>query len=213
MNAQFRLAIGAASCAALAACAAACATASSSAPASPGTGVAAAGPPVGTRIRITTGDSFSPETGAAAVKAFMPDVDATESGGECRTTKLPGSSNATIVAASFPNRVAAKMTVSLTFDSVGHLVRYSEARGFTGLHTIPGGTTEIQRDSMLHAALAATRTTSISLDYAIGQGILRNHGGGKPDQAVLTSPKELESLEKLGPIKDRLVRVRKLCGV
>jgi hypothetical protein len=177
------------------------------------TGLPPAGTPPIARVRLVASESFSPETGAAAVKAFVPDVAPTDSGGECRITKLPGSSNATIVAASFPNRATAKMNVSLTFDSVGHLVRYGEVRGYTGIHNIPPGTTEAQRDSMMRAAQLATRSTSISLDYAIGQAILHNRGGGLPDHAVLASPRDVEGLAILGPIKERLVRVRKLCGV
>ena len=111
------------------------------------------------------------------------------------------------------SRAASKTTVALTFDTAGHLARYSEVRGFTGLHGIPPGTTNAVRDSSRLAAIAATRTTSISFDYTIDQAIVRNHGGGKPDQSVLATPREFESLERLGPISARLVRVRKLCGV
>jgi hypothetical protein len=105
------------------------------------------------------------------------------------------------------------MNVSITFDSAGRVARYSEVRGMTGLRGAPPRASDAQRDSLLRAALAATRTTSISLDYSIEQAILRNHGGGQPDHAVLVTPREVESLPVLGPIKDRLVLVRKLCGV
>jgi hypothetical protein len=204
MKPQLRLVLACAACAALYACASG--ATGSAAPAAGG------GAPV-MRIRVNPGEAFSPETGPAAVKGFVPEIAASDSGGECRLLKGPGTSNVTTAAASFPNRAAAKMNVSLTFDSVGHLVRYSEIRGFTGIRNIPPGTTEAQRDSMMNAGRAATRTTSISLDYSIGQAILHNRGGGLPDHAVLASPKDIESLAILGPVKDRLVRVRKLCGV
>lgn len=165
------------------------------------------------RVRFVVSDPYSPDVGPAAVKAFVPDIVASDSGGECAMRKLPGMSSANIATASFPNRAAALMTVSLTFDSVGHLVQYSEMRGVIGLRGLPPGTSMAQRDSMLKAARAAMRSTSISFNYPIDQGVLRNYGGGKPDNAVLASIRELESLPKLGPVKDRLVRVRKLCGV
>lgn len=165
------------------------------------------------RLRVVFGDPFSPDVGPVAVKAFMPEVAAVDSGGECALRKLPGNSKATNTTAYFPNRAASLMTVSITFDSAGHLVQYSEMRGVTGLRGLPPGTSSVQRDSLLKAAQAAARTTSISFNYALDQAIARNRGGGKPDNAVLASVHELESLPKLGPVKDRLVRVRKLCGV
>lgn len=173
----------------------------------------APGGPVLVRTRVEFSDPFSPQSGAAAVKAFVPDVAAPESGGECAMHKLTGLSFAQIATAYFPTRADSKMTVSLTFDSAGHLTRYSEVRGFTGLHNIPPGTTEAQRAAMLKDGIAATRTTTISFDYAVDQAVARNHGGGQPDHAVIATPREMESLPVLGPVTQRLVRVRKLCGV
>ena len=209
MKAHLRLLIVSATCGALFACA----SGPGASAAAPATSQPTPGATPVLRIRVNPGESFSPETGPAAVKAFVPEIAATDSGGECRMVKGPGSSNVTIAAASFPNRATSKMNVSLTFDSAGHLVRYSEVRGYTGIRNIPRGATEAQRDSMMRAAQLATRSTTISLDYAIGQGIVHNKGGGKLDNAVLAAPRDFESLAILGPIKDRLVRVRKLCGV
>jgi hypothetical protein len=164
-------------------------------------------------VNVRFGDHFSPDVGPAALKAFVPDIAASDSAGQCSLRKMPGSSNANVASASFPNRAAAQMSVSLTFDSVGHLVQYSEMRGVVVLRGLPPGTSQAQRDSMLKAAHNAMRSTMISINYSIGQAILRNEGGGKADNAVLTAPREVEGLAKLGPIRDRLVRVRKLCGV
>jgi hypothetical protein len=165
------------------------------------------------RTRITNVDSFSPETGTAALKAFVPDVPAFETGGECALHKLTPAAKSTVATAYFPNRTESQMNVSITFDSAGHVARYSEVRGMTGLRGIPPGTSEAQRDTLLRAALAKTRTTSISFNYDIEQAVVRNHGGGVPDNAVLATPREMESLAILGPVKDRLVRIRRLCGV
>jgi hypothetical protein len=163
------------------------------------------------RTRIVFGDTFSPRTGDAAVRAFVPDVAADEAGGECMLGRTTGS-GATVVTAYYPSRAALRMQVTLTFDSAGRLARYSERRGIT--HTkIEPSWTNAQRDSAMHAADAAQRTTSVSLDYAIDQGIAMNRGGGKPVDAVLGSVRSVESLEKLGSPIARLERVRKLCGV
>jgi hypothetical protein len=174
---------------------------------------APSGDSVRTLVRVSFGEAFSPNVGPEAVKAFVPDVAASEAGGECATRPLPMGSKATSVIAYFPGRTLPVMTVSLVFDSVNHLVQYSEARGVTGLRNIPAGTSSVARDSMLKAVHDATRTTHISLNYALGQGTARNFGGGKPDNAVLGTVREVESLPALGPVKDRLARIRKLCGV
>jgi hypothetical protein len=189
----------------------ACASAPKPAPAPAGADPSR--PAVTMQVRTVVSDAFSPQTGPAAVKAFVPDVAATESGGECAMHKLTPISSAQVATAYFPTRAEPKMTVALTFDSAGHLTRYSEVRGFTGIRNIPPGTNEAQRAAMLKDGIAATRTTSISFDYAVDQAVVRNHGGGQPDHAVLATPREIESLAVFGPVTQRLVRVRKLCGV
>lgn len=176
------------------------------------TGGAAGGVEPVVRLRVATSDPFSPETGDAAVKAFVPDVAPADSGGECTLRKLPGSS-ATTATAAFPTRTAPLMSVSMTFDASGKPVRYSEMRGVPSTRgKMVVGMSEAQRDSVLKAATAAIRSTIITLDYAIDQGIMHNRGGGQPDHAVLTSARVVESLPKLG-VHERMARFRKLCGV
>jgi hypothetical protein len=191
----------------------ACASGSGPAQRSSASPAPATGDSTRPRARIEFRDPFSPDVGPAAVKAFIPDVAAFESGGECAMHKLPGSSSATITTAYFPSRAAPQMTVSITFDSAGHLVQYAELRGVVTLRGFPPGTSAPQRDSALRAAEAAMRSTSISLNYPIDQGILRNRGGGKPSNAALSSVHEIEAVARFGPVTERLVRVRKLCGV
>jgi len=194
--------------------AAACATSHSTPAASGGaTSVSTGGTPAPMmRVSISAGDPFSPETGIAAAKAFVPDVAAADSAGECSLHKFPGSTS-TIATASFPSRQAPLMSVSMTFDASGRAVRYAETRGLPNTRgTTMAGMSEARRDSVLRAARAAVRSTVISLDYALDQGILHNLGGGKPEHAVLTSTRMVESLTALG-VKDRMAHFRKLCGV
>jgi hypothetical protein len=72
---------------------------------------------------------------------------------------------------------------------------------------------DAQLDSARRAAEAATRSTSISFDYAVDQAVASNRGGGRPSQAVIAPVRSMESLEKLGPPTKRLQHVRRLCGV
>ena len=70
-----------------------------------------------------------------------------------------------------------------------------------------------QLDSLLRAAEAAIRSTSISLDYAIDRAIVMNRGGGKPTNAVLATVRAVEGEKKLGPPTAHLEHMRKLCGI
>ncbi|MGH7329527.1 MAG: hypothetical protein ACREJX_14370 [Polyangiaceae bacterium] len=145
------------------------------------------------------------------MKAFIPDVAPNDSGGECALRKM-GNSNATIATASFPARAAARMNVAITFDSVGHLVRYAETRGVPHAKGLTMSMGETKRDSLLKAAQDAVRSTVITLDYAVDQGILNNRGGGKPGNAALSSAHDVEALPALG-IRARMALMRRLCGV
>jgi hypothetical protein len=166
--------------------------------------------PTDVMVRVRSGDSFSPQRGEAALQAFVPEVAPFDSAGECFTGRLPGS-GVTTVSASFPTRKAPRNSVTLMFDSAGHLARYSEQRGVPRFPP-PTGLTSAQLDSAMRAATDAIRTTSLSFDYAIDQAIVMNRGGGKATNAVIGSIRSMESLKKLGPPIARIERVRKLCG-
>jgi hypothetical protein len=161
------------------------------------------------RTRVST-DMFVPQRGDTALRAFVPDVAAEETGGECQLLRT-GGSGATIVIAYYPARSNARLQVNVTFDSSGRLVRYNERRGIP--HRPRGRLTPAQLDSAVRADEAANRSTTVSLDYAIDQAIATNRGGGRPTSAVLGTVREMESLTSLGPPAARLERVRKLCGV
>jgi hypothetical protein len=176
------------------------------APATPSTSTATS-----TVRRVSISDSFSPRSGDAAIRAFVPDVAPSDSGGECMVART-GGSGATVVSAVFPTRAAAHTRATITFDSSGHLVRYSEQRGVGKIPSMVG-MTDAQRDSTLRAALNATRSTNVSLDYPIDQAVVSNRGGGRPTEAIIGNVRQIESLEKLGPLTARIERIRKLCGV
>lgn len=167
--------------------------------------------PTDVMVRVRSGDSFTPQRGEAALQAFVPEIAPFDSGGECFTGRLPGS-GVTTVSASFPTRKAPRNSISLVFDSAGHLARYSEQRGVPHFPP-PTGLTSAQLDSAMRAATDAIRTTSLSFDYAIDQAIVMNRGGGKPTNAVLGSIRSMENMAKLGPPTARIERARKLCGV
>jgi hypothetical protein len=159
----------------------------------------------------TVSESFTPRTDAAALRAFVPDVAPVDSGGECSVTRT-GGSGATVVSAAFPTRAASHTTSTITFDSAGHLVRFSERRGAMRLPST-AGMTDAQRDSVMRWAIGARRSSTISFDYVIDQAIATNTGGGQPTSAILGPIREVEKLEALGPPTRRLALVRKLCGV
>jgi hypothetical protein len=163
------------------------------------------------RTSVRAGETFIPRTGDEAIRAFVPDVSGEETGGECTFVRT-GGSGATVATAYYPSRLMARLQVSVTFDSAGRLVRYSERRGIVRFAPTPG-MTPAQIDSLVRATEAQVRSTSISMDYAIDQAVVSNRGGGKPTEAVLATVRAIERLDKLGPPVARMERMRKLCGV
>jgi hypothetical protein len=163
------------------------------------------------RTNVFIGESFSPRTGDAAIRAFMPEIAPVDSGGECMVSRT-GGSGATIVSAAFPKRATAHTQATIMFDSAGHLIRYSERRGGAKMPSTVG-MTDAQRDSALRTATMTVRSTSVTLDYAIDQAVVANRGGGRPTDAILGTVRAIENLEKLGPLTARIERVRRLCGV
>lgn len=163
-----------------------------------------------TREALISSGAFRALRGDSALRAFIPEIAAQESGGECSIMRT-GGSGATTALAYFPAKVKAMMQVSITFDSSGRLVRYSERRGVPEMPT--KGMKLEQLDSLVRAQEAKTRSTMVSLDYAVDQGMAMNRGGNLPVVAVSGTVREIERLDKLGPPSARLERVRKLCGV
>ncbi len=153
-----------------------------------------------------------PARGPTALASWKPDVPPVDSGGECNLTRTSGS-GATTVSALFPSMKDARTGIHLSFDSAGRLIRFSERRG--GLHnfTMPPGTTAQQRDSILRVNIDSKRSTNITLDFAMDNGMAMNRGGGIPPTAVRGNVREMESLEQFGPPKARIARARRLCGI
>jgi hypothetical protein len=144
--------------------------------------------------------------------SFVAEVESNEIGGECNSAS-PFGPNSTVVIANFPTRAAPLMNAVLTFDSVGHLIRYNETRGFSGARGVPATATPAERDSIRAAQGAAIRSTSISFDYTTGLAILRNFGGRQPSVIATAPVAVVEKMPQFGPINERVERVRKLCGV
>jgi len=156
-----------------------------SAPATPASAAAPAATPSGVprdilvRTSVRAGETFIPRTGDDAIRAFVPDVSGEQSGGECSFVRT-GGSGATVATAYYPSRLMAQLQVSVTFDSAGRLVRYSERRGVVRFAPTPG-MTPARIDSLIRATEAKVRSTSISIDYAIDQAVVSNRGRRKVD--------------------------------
>lgn len=142
--------------------------------------------------------------------SFVADVQANDAGGEC--TRMPAVKYLERrVTVFYPTRAAPAMYASITFDSSGHLARYSEVRGAKLLQPVSGLSAKQQRDSAARAASAA-RVTTINLNYATDEATLMNEGGRKPMIAVSASARSVQQDSRFG-ISGRVARMRKLCGV
>jgi hypothetical protein len=156
-----------------------------------------------------TEDRFIPGMGAQALKDFVAEVKPDESGGECSLSRTRGN-GALMVIAYYPTRSASNTQVVITFDSVGHVVHYTETRGVP--HIKPGLRME-QADSARRAIEATMRSTSVSFDYPVDRAFAMNRGAGKPTVAITSTVREMENLENLQRPTARMERARKLCGV
>lgn len=156
-----------------------------------------------------TVDQFTPGTGAQALKDFVADALPSESGGECSLTRSSGNGALTVIAF-HPSRSASTMQTMITFDSVGHVVRYNESRN---LPPFKRGMRVAQMDSVRRAFEAANRMTTISFDYPADRAFATNRGAGKPTVAIMSAVREMENLENLQRPRERMERMRKLCGV
>jgi hypothetical protein len=71
-----------------------------------------------------------PPTIVGALGRFVPLIAATEDGGECKRLASTGASGpTTILLLAFPQWTGTKRNVSVTFDSTGRRLRYSDLRG------------------------------------------------------------------------------------
>ena len=158
---------------------------------------------------VTTSESFVPGTTAQALKDFVAEVKPDEDGGECLLNRTSGN-GALIATAFYPKRATSTTQVMITFDSAGHVVRYSEQRGVA--HMKPG-LSLAQLDSARRAIEAVMRSTSITFDYPVDRAFAINRGAGKPTVAITSTVRAMESLDNLQRPAARMERMRKLCGV
>lgn len=146
----------------------------------------------------------------AALRRFRPARPAVDSGGECvvRQGVRPGTR---LVSAYFPTRAAGEVLVTLTVDSAGRLLQYDEQRGLLRIPAIAEARTDAERERAVADAERGTRTTSIVLDMATGEGRAVNRGGGLPSEGVFGRVQELETAAELGRPGSRALRVAGLC--
>lgn len=164
-----------------------------------------------TERRVMISGPFSPKTDAASIAAFSFEVAPVDTGGECYVTKT-GGNGATMVMASYPGRTSPRTTMSITFDSAGHVVRFNDHRQDRAPIRMPGATRE-QADSIYQVQQATTRSSNVSFDYVLDQAVATNMGAGQPTVAILGSVRAFEKLARLGPPVERMARMRRLCGV
>ena len=80
-----------------------------------------------------------------------------------------------------PDQRQAEAVQTVTLDSVGHIVRFTEQRGRRSVQGLRGAT-PAQVDSAFAASRRTNRSSSLYLDLVLGQAMLGNEGGGRPEQ-------------------------------
>ncbi len=160
--------------------------------------------------RVDVTGSFSPRSDQASIDAYVPDIAPFDSGGECNVLRT-GGNGATIVSAQYPDRLHARTSVTMTFDSAGHMVRFNERHSDRANEAYRGCAEQL--DSALQAHTRVTRSSTVQLDFVLDQGLALSSGAGKPTIAISAPVRVIERLARLGPPTERMARSRKLCGV
>jgi hypothetical protein len=81
----------------------------------------------------------------------------------------------------YPDQRQAVASAVVTLDSAGRIVHFSDRRGQVNLQGLRGAS-QAQFDSAYAAGQRATRSSTLYLDYVLGQAMLGNEGGGQPEQ-------------------------------
>jgi hypothetical protein len=116
----------------------------------------------------------------AQLDSFAFDVALPADSGVCVRRPVPIGVGRT-VAIYYPDQRQAVASAVVTLDSAGRIVRFSDRRGQVTLQGLRGAS-PAQFDSALAANRRATRSSSLYLDYVLGQAIVGNEGGGLPEQ-------------------------------
>ncbi len=106
-------------------------------------------------------------------------------------------SGAVMETVEYPSRRAPQVSVSLTLDSAGRLVRSSETHGVFRFRPPTGDTTRSALDSALRAQAASQQSTMISLDYVVDPGLLIKRGGRRTLQTLAVSTRAVADLPSL----------------
>ena len=111
----------------------------------------------------------------------------------------------------YPTEAAAIAATIVNLDTFGRMVRFSDRRGRVRIAGIPGGT-RAQLDSAFAEARRTTRSSTVAVDYARGEAVLLNEGGGKPDQAMAVPLPAVANDPRFGAPDARAHAVLARCG-
>jgi hypothetical protein len=149
---------------------------------------------------------------AVTLADFQPDLQAVDGPFECGSREVMGP-NSISVSSAFPSWAQTKATVVVFVDSTGKTIRYAERRGPPIRPDVPPGQEAHATAAQVAAAVAAVRSTTITLDYVRGRATVANRGGGRPDQMTSGGINVVGSMERLGKPLDRAARVVAQCDV
>ena len=100
---------------------------------------------------------------------------------------------------------------TVNVDTAGHIFRYTETRGELNL-AFDRRLTRQEFDSALTAARRRTRSSSIYLDYPLGQAMLSNDGGGKLNVSTIAPLSAVANEPRFGAPDARAHAIVARCG-
>jgi hypothetical protein len=139
--------------------------------------------PVAATVQVHSETRVVARATQAQLDSFSFDVPLPRDTGVCVQRSVPAGVGR-MLSVYYPDQRHAEAVQTVTLDSMGHILRFSERRGRVNFSGVRGGS-PAQMDSAFAAARLADRSSSLYLDLALGQAILANEGGGRPDQHLM----------------------------
>ena len=146
----------------------------------------------------------------AQLAALTLDVPLSTDSGVC-VQRLEQSGVGRMISVYYPGEQSAVSVATVNLDTAGRIVRFTDRRGRVRIDGLKGATGK-QIDSAFAAARRASRSSTLFLDYVMGQAVLTNDGGGKEDENLLVPLAAVANDSRFGAPDARARAVIARCG-
>ena len=146
----------------------------------------------------------------AELAEFSLEVPLTTDSGVCVRRPVPMGVGE-MVSLYYPDVQNAVAVATVNVDPSGRMVRFSDRRGRVKVSGLKGVTGR-QLDSAFAAARRETRSSTVYLDYVLGQAMLSNDGGGREDESIMVPLTAVANEARFGAPDSRARALLARCG-